>query len=140
MDNAITFSESPVTWIFSHILQAVIDLFNALSSPSLWLDWLSWDNTTEDKQSLMRFIYYGASTEFFFVFLFTLISYTIAAMVYRPLMWRTVITLEGMANRIGRFFCLGRINHGADTDYGDIHPARLCCFTNHAWLWDIFFF
>lgn len=107
MDNAITFSESPVTWIFLHILQAVIDLFNALSSPSLWLDWLSWDNTTEDKQSLMRFIYYGASTEFFFVFLFTLISYTIVAMVHRPLMWRTVITLEGMANRIGRFFAWG---------------------------------
>ena len=107
MYNAITFSESPVTWIFSQILQAVIDLFNALSSPSLWLDWLSWDNTPEDKQSLMRFIYYGASTEFFFVFLFTLISYTIAAMVYRPLMWRTVITLEGMANRIGRFFAWG---------------------------------
>lgn len=107
MDKAIMFSESPLTWIFSHILLAISDLFYALSNPSLWLDWVFWNNTTEDKQSLMRFIYYGASIELFFVFLLTLILYTIVAMFYRPLMWRTVITLEGMANRIGRFFAWG---------------------------------
>ncbi|MDA7634815.1 C4-dicarboxylate ABC transporter permease [Alphaproteobacteria bacterium] len=107
MDNAVTFSESPILWILSHILGALFNLFNALSSPHLWLDWLTWNNTTEDKQSLMRFIYYGASIELFFVFIFILISYTIAGMFYRPLMWRTVITLESMANRIGRFFAWG---------------------------------
>ncbi len=76
--------------------------FNTLTSPQLWLDWMTWGNTIEDKQSLMRFIYYGASIELFFVFLLIFISYTILGIFYRPLMWQTVFTLESMANRIGR--------------------------------------
>ncbi|NBT41450.1 MAG: C4-dicarboxylate ABC transporter permease [Alphaproteobacteria bacterium] len=102
MDNVATFSDNPITWIFSHILFSIANLYHALTSPQLWLDWMTWGNTIEDKQSLMRFIYYGASIEFFFVFLLIFISYTILGMFYRPLMWQTVIALESMANCIGR--------------------------------------
>ena len=102
MDIVATFSDNPITWISSHILFAIVNLYHALTSPQLWLDWISWGNTVEDKKSLMRFIYYGASIEFFFVFLLIFISYTILGIFYRPLMWQTVITLESMANRIGR--------------------------------------
>lgn len=102
MDNVATFSDNPITWIFSHILFSIVNLYHALTSPQLWLDWMTWGNTIEDKQSLMRFIYYGASIEFFFVFLLIFISYTILGMFYRPLMWQTVIALESMANCIGR--------------------------------------
>ena len=103
MDNVATFSDNPITWILSHILFAIVNLYHALTNPQLWLDWMTWGNTIEDKQSLMRFIYYGASIEFFFVFLLIFISYTILGIFYRPLMWQTVIALESMANRIGRF-------------------------------------
>ena len=57
MDTAYTFSESPILWLVSQFLSAFTNLFSALSQPSLWLDWLTWEKTTEDKQSLMRFIY-----------------------------------------------------------------------------------
>ena len=30
-------------------------------------DWLIWDGSLEDKQSLMAFVYYGGSVEFFFI-------------------------------------------------------------------------
>ena len=102
MDNVATFSDNPIIWILSHILFAIVNFYHAITSPQLWLDWISWGNTVEDKQSLMRFIYYGASVEFFFVFLLILISYTILGCFYRPLMWQTVIALESLANRIGR--------------------------------------
>ena len=80
------------------------NIVSAVSQWNLWLDWLTWEKTTEDKQSLMRFIYYGASTELFFAFFTLLLIYTALAMWYRPMMWRTVIALESFANGLGRFF------------------------------------
>jgi TRAP-type mannitol/chloroaromatic compound transport system permease small subunit len=52
----------------------------------------------------MRFIYYGASIELFFALSIILIFYTVIAVFYRPLMWKTVTSLETLANTIGRFF------------------------------------
>ena len=77
MDTDYTFSESPILWIVSHLISAFPNIFTALTQPSLWLDWVSWEKTTEDKQSLMRFIYYGASIELFFATTIILILYTI---------------------------------------------------------------
>ena len=104
MDTDYTFSESPILWIVSHFISAFPNIFTALTQPSLWLDWVSWEKTTEDKQSLMRFIYYGASIELFFATTIILALYTAVAMYYRPLMWKTVTSLEAVANAIGRFF------------------------------------
>ena len=104
MDTAYTFSESPILWIVSQFLSAFPNLFSALSQPTLWLDWLTWEKTTEDKQSLMRFIYYGASTELFFAITIIIVLYTALAMYYRPLMWKTVTSLETVANSTGRVF------------------------------------
>ena len=104
MDTDYTFSESPILWIVSHFISAFPNIFSALTQPSLWLDWVSWEKTTEDKQSLMRFIYYGASIELFFATTIILALYTAVAMYYRPLMWKTVTSLEAVANAIGRFF------------------------------------
>ena len=104
MDTAYTFSESPILWIVSQFLSAFPNLFSALSQPTLWLDWLTWEKTTEDKQSLMRFIYYGASTELFFAIAIIIVLYTALAMYYRPLMWKTVTSLETVANSTGRVF------------------------------------
>ena len=104
METATSFTESPLLWVFSNFLSAFPNVFAALTQPNLWLDWVSWEKTTEDKQSLMRFIYYGASIELFFALSITLIFYTVIAVFYRPLMWKTVTSLETLANTTGRFF------------------------------------
>jgi TRAP-type mannitol/chloroaromatic compound transport system permease small subunit len=104
METAITFGESPILWVLSQFLSAFPNAYSALSQPNLWLDWVSWEKTTEDKQSLMRFIYYGASIELFFALSVTLVFYTALAIFYRPLMWKTVSALETLANATGRFF------------------------------------
>ncbi|MDB3931149.1 TRAP transporter small permease subunit [Paracoccaceae bacterium] len=104
METATSFTESPLLWVFSNFLSAFPNVFAALTQPTLWLDWVSWDKTTEDKQSLMRFIYYGASIELFFALSIILIFYTVIAVFYRPLMWKTVTSLETLANTTGRFF------------------------------------
>ena len=104
METAITFGESPILWVLSQFLSAFPNAYSALSQPNLWLDWISWEKTTEDKQSLMRFIYYGASIELFFALSVTLVFYTALAIFYRPLMWKTVSALETLANTTGRFF------------------------------------
>ena len=104
METAITFGESPILWIVSQFLSAFPNAYSALSQPNLWLDWISWEKTTEDKQSLMRFIYYGASIELFFALSITIVFYTTLAIFYRPLMWKTVSALETLANTTGRFF------------------------------------
>ena len=104
METATSFTESPLLWVFSNFLSAFPNVFAALTQPTLWLDWVSWEKTTEDKQSLMRFIYYGASIELFFAFSIILMFYTVIAVFYRPLMWKTVTSLETLANTTGRFF------------------------------------
>jgi TRAP-type mannitol/chloroaromatic compound transport system permease small subunit len=104
METATSFTESPLLWVFSNFLSAFPNVFAALTQPTLWLDWVSWEKTTEDKQSLMRFIYYGASIELFFALSIILIFYTVIAVFYRPLMWKTVTSLETLANTTGRFF------------------------------------
>ncbi|MCT4608575.1 MAG: TRAP transporter small permease subunit [Pelagimonas sp.] len=95
---------SLIYWIFENIALAFYNLGYAITHPSAWLDWLSWSNTTEDKQSLMRFIYYGASVEFFFVciLIFTVIF---AIGVWKnDILWGAVKGLEGVANATGRLF------------------------------------
>ena len=89
-------------WIAAQLIEGFYNLVYALFHTSTWLDWLSWENTTEDKESLMRFIYFGASKEFLFVFIDLFIVLTIAGILYRPLMWNIVRGLEKFANTIGR--------------------------------------
>lgn len=93
-----------VGWVAANLIEAFYNLFYALGHLSLWLDWLGWTGTTEDKQSLMRFIYYGASRELLFVLLTIFAILTIVGMIRNEVMWRVVRGLEGFANRVGRFF------------------------------------
>lgn len=84
-------------WFFGNILGAFVNVFTALANPTLWLDW-------SDKQAIMRFVYYGASVEFFFVVFTAVLIVTIAGFINNVLLWRCVRVLEGFANGIGRFF------------------------------------
>ncbi|MFY0660131.1 MAG: TRAP transporter small permease subunit [Shimia sp.] len=93
-----------LVWFFSNIGQAFVNAGYALTHPGLWLSWMGGLETTEDKQSLMRFVYYGGSVEFFFV-VFTLFLIVTAVGIARPnFMWGCVRVLEGFANSVGRFF------------------------------------
>jgi len=91
-------------WVLTGLGQSVVNLFTALANPSSWLAWTGGFDTLEDKQSLMRFIYYGGSTEFFFLVFLFFILLTLAGLWRNSVMWASVRVLEGIANRVGRFF------------------------------------
>lgn len=85
-----------VHWFFQNIGLAFYNFFYALSHPQLWLDW-------SDKQSIMRFVYYGGSVEFFFVVFTIVLIVTAIGMWRNSFMWGCVRVLEGFANTVGRF-------------------------------------
>lgn len=91
-------------WFFANLIEAFYNFFYALFHPGLWLDWVTWAGTTEDKESLMRFAYYGASVEFFFVMLVFVLIITGIGIWRNSFMWGCVRTLESVANVVGRAF------------------------------------
>jgi len=91
-------------WVIANIIEAFYNIIFVIAHPNSWLDWLSWGNTTEDKEALMRFIYYGGSVELFFAVFTVFLIVTIAAFLHRPFMWSCVRTLEWIANTVGRTF------------------------------------
>ncbi len=93
-----------LVWVIANIIEAFYNILFAITHPTMWLDWLSWTNTTEDKEALMRFVYYGGSVEFFFAFFTFFLILSAVAFAYRPFMWGVVRVFEGIANSIGRTF------------------------------------
>src|SRR6056297_3688306 len=86
-----------VVWFFQNIAMAFYNLGYAIIHPSLWLDW-------SDKASIMRFVYYGGSVEFFFVVFTTFLVFTGIGLWKSGFMWGCVRVLEGFSNTVGRFF------------------------------------
>jgi TRAP-type mannitol/chloroaromatic compound transport system permease small subunit len=86
-----------VQFILGNLLEAPYNFFSALFNPGMWLNW-------SDSQSMMRFIYYGASVEFFFVCFIGLLVVTAYGMRNRAFMWGGVRALEGIGNSVGRLF------------------------------------
>lgn len=84
-----------IGWFLSNIGMAFVNLFTAIANPGLWLDW-------SNRESLARFIYYGASVEFFFVVFTLFLVLTVAGLLSARLMWGMVRGLEGFANLVGR--------------------------------------
>ncbi len=77
---------------------SVYHLGYAVTHPGLWLNWT-------DKESLMRFVYYGGSREFLFVMLM-LFALLTGLGLWRPkIMWGSVRTFEFIGNWVGRVFC-----------------------------------
>lgn len=93
-----------IVWFFYNVGLGFYDLAYAITHPSSWLDWLFWENTTEDKQSLLRFIYYGGSVEFFFVVFNIVVGLTIFGFFRRQFLWKATVALEAVANTTGRIF------------------------------------
>lgn len=84
-----------IVWFFKNIALAFYNFGYAVSHPQLWLDW-------SDKESLIRFIYYGGSVELFFVFLTGFITITAIGIYHRPFLWRVLRVYEGIGNTVGR--------------------------------------
>lgn len=91
-------------WVFQNIGLAFYNLVAALAQPAGWLGWLGGLDETEDKEALMRFIFYGGSVEFFFVAFTFFLVITAFGIWNNRFLWGVVRVLEGFANGIGRFF------------------------------------
>ncbi|MCE8555248.1 C4-dicarboxylate ABC transporter permease [Ruegeria pomeroyi] len=99
-DNGISFFGAlwnGLIWLFQNIAEAFYNFGYAVTHPQLWLGW-------SDKASIMRFVYYGGSVEFFFVVFTFVLVLTAIGMYFRSFMWLMVRGLEGFANTVGRFF------------------------------------
>jgi TRAP-type mannitol/chloroaromatic compound transport system permease small subunit len=97
-----------IVWILANILEAFYNMAYAVTHPADWLAWLPYVNgtmpTTEAKESLMRFIYYGGSVELFFAVFTLFLMLSVVAFTNRRFMWSIVIALETFANGLGRTF------------------------------------
>ena len=89
-----------IVWFFQSLALAVYNLVYAVTHPATWLNW-------SDNEAMMRFIYYGASGELFFVILLILLIVTAIGMRRNSFMWACVRGLEGFANTTGRIFAWG---------------------------------
>ena len=91
---------SGILWFVQGLFYAGANLFTAISNPQLWLNW-------SDKQALMRFIYYGGSTELFFVFLLSFFIIVAAGWFSPRFMWGFIRMSEGLSNTVGRLIAWG---------------------------------
>lgn len=91
-------------WVIQNIAMAFYNLAVALVQPGMWLGWIGGLETTEDKQALMRFIFFGGSTEFFFVAFTFFAALWVAGIFSHRFLWGVTRGLEGLANGLGRFF------------------------------------
>ena len=87
----------PLQYFLGNMLEAPVNLVYAFLHPAQWLDW-------SNSESMMRFIYYGASAELFFVLFSIFLAVTIYGFFRNQFMWGCVRVLEGFANGVGRFF------------------------------------
>ncbi|MCX7559972.1 C4-dicarboxylate ABC transporter permease [Sulfitobacter sp. F26204] len=82
-------------WFISNLALAFYNFGYAITHPQLWLNW-------SDSQAIMRFVYFGASAELFFVLLVAVIIMTVIGMVRNEIMWGYVRFFEKIGNGIGR--------------------------------------
>ena len=83
-------------FVLGNVVEAPYNLIAALLQPGAWLNWA-------DPAAVMRFIYYGASVELFFVILTAIVAVTALGMLWkREILWRGVVVLEAIGNGIGR--------------------------------------
>ncbi len=84
-----------VGYLVGNVLEAFYNLVYALFHPSLWLDWTS-------SEAVMRFVFYGASEELFFILFTLLAGITVGIALSRPFGWSVVRGSEFVLNWTGR--------------------------------------
>ena len=95
-----------IVWVFTSIGQAFVNVAYAVTHPASWLAWTGEVGerltSTEAKESLARFIYYGGSKELFFAVFTLFLILTVIGIFYRPFMWGILRGIEWFANGLGR--------------------------------------
>ncbi len=81
--------------VFVNFGLAIYNLGYAVTHPGLWLDW-------SQQESVMRFVYYGASKELLYIALLTFLGLTVAVGFSRRFGWGLVRGSEFTLNWIGR--------------------------------------
>ncbi|MEL7105464.1 MAG: TRAP transporter small permease subunit [Pseudomonadota bacterium] len=84
-----------ISWIFEHVWSALTGLVYVILNPGTVFNF-------SDGEAVMRFVYYGASVELFFLFIMTFVGVFITGVFNRDFLWRVVGGLEGFSNTIGR--------------------------------------
>ena len=82
-------------WFLQSLVLAFYNFGYVVTHPMQWLDW-------SNGKSVMRFIYYGASAELFFVCLAGFLLLTCVGMWRNSVLWMVVQSLEWVANTVGR--------------------------------------
>lgn len=97
-----------IGWLAAQLIEAPYNLLYALFHPGEWLAWVPFVNAAMPdaavKESLARFIYYGASVELFFALFFVFLVVFIIGAIKNQFMWLCVRGLEMFANGVGRIF------------------------------------
>lgn len=90
--------------LIQNIGMGFYNLAYAITHPSSWLSWV-WNGLAaqEDKEAMMRFVYYGGSKELFFVIFDLLVLLTVLGLWRKPIMYRSMRIFEGIGNKVGRF-------------------------------------
>ena len=102
-------------WVLGNFLEAFYNFYYVIVNPAVWGQWIpqtfpaifyetSPKLTPEASQSLLRFIYYGGSAEFFFAVFTIFVLVTAYGFYNNAFLWRMVRRLEGFANIVGRTF------------------------------------
>lgn len=91
-----------IVWFFQSLALAFYNFVFAILNPGSWLSWLGGLDGEIAKQSLMRFIYYGGSVEFFFVIFAAFLVLTVLGFWKNSIMWGAVRFFEGIGNTVGR--------------------------------------
>lgn len=81
---------------FGNLLQTLPNFLYAVTHPASWLNW-------SDKEALINFIYYGASSELLYFCLVVFLIILAAGLIWRGFLWKVVGTLEFFGNWVGRF-------------------------------------
>ncbi len=87
----------PLLLLLQNVALAPYHLGLALLNPGAWLNW-------SNPEAVMRFIYYGGSSELFFVMLTIFLLVTAAGIWKNEFLWGCVRALEAVANGTGRLF------------------------------------
>ena len=82
-------------WLAQNIAMAFWNLAHALGQPLLWLDW-------SNPEAISRVVYYGGSSEFFFVMFTAFLVITVVGIWQTGFLWGCVRAFEGVANTVGR--------------------------------------
>ena len=84
-----------IVWFVANLGQSFYNVGYAVLHPASWLDWTQ-------AESIMRFVYYGASVELFFVVLVILLGLSVGVAVSGRFGWGLVRGSEAVLNWIGR--------------------------------------